>query len=68
MTVFDFFRTDLYLPQRLANCTLFAQSCSKHPSRDCYPGDTLYCTKQSHRVIKQPQCPCKLCVKMDLQV
>jgi len=62
--VFDLFAYELHLPQQLANCKLFAQSCSKQPRCDYYPRGTLYCTKQSHRVLKKPQCPCKLCVKI----
>jgi hypothetical protein len=62
--VFDLFAYELHLPQQLANCKLFAQSCSKHPRCDYYPGGTLYCTKQSRRVFKQPQCPCIFCVKI----
>ena len=63
-SVFDLFAYELHLPQQLPNCKLLAQSCSKHPICDYYPRGTLYCTKQSHRVLKQPQCPCKLCVKI----
>jgi hypothetical protein len=62
--MFDFFNYEIHLPQQLANCKLFAQSCSKHPRIDYYSTGTLYCTKRSHRVLKQPQCPCKLCVKI----
>ena len=64
MTVFDLFAYELHFPQQLANCKLFAQSCSKHPRCDYYPRGTLFCTKQPHRVLKQPQCPCKLRVNI----
>ena len=62
--VFDLFAYELHLPQQSANCKLFARSSSKHPRCDYYPRGNLYCTKRSHRVLKQPQCPCKLCVKI----
>jgi hypothetical protein len=62
--VFGLFAYELHLPQQLANCKLFVQSSSKHTRCDYYRRGTLYCTKQSHGVLKQPQCPCKLCVKI----
>jgi len=60
----ELFAYELHLLQKLANCKLFTKSCSKHPRCDYYPACTLYCTKQSLSVFKQPQCPCKLCVKI----
>ena len=30
-SVFDMFACELHLPQKLTECNLFAQSCSKHP-------------------------------------
>jgi len=62
--VFDLFAYELHFPQQLANCKLFAQSCSKHRICDYYRRGTLYCTKRSHRVLQQTMCPCKLCVKI----
>jgi len=62
--VFDLFPNDLHLTQQLANCNLFAQSCSKHSKCDYYPGGPLYCTRQSNRVLKQTQYPCNLRVKI----
>ena len=50
----DLFAYELHLPQKLDNCKFFAKSCSKQPRCDYFPGGTLYCTKQSHRVFKQP--------------
>jgi hypothetical protein len=61
--VFDLFDINLHLPKRLANCTSFTQSCSKHPLCDFFSTSTLYCTKKAHRVFKQPQCRCKLFIK-----
>jgi len=61
--VFDLFDIDLQLHKRLGNCKLFTRSCSEHPSCDYYPWATVCCTKQTHRVLKEPQCRCKLCVK-----
>jgi len=61
--VFHLFDIDLQLPKRLANSKLFTRSCSEHPFCDSIPVDTVYCTKQNHCVFKQPQFPCKLCVK-----
>ena len=62
--VFDLFVYELHLHQQLVSRKLFAQSYSKHPICDYYPRGTMYCTKRSHLVLKQPQCPCKLCVKI----
>jgi len=61
--VFDLFDIDLHLPKPLANSRSFSQSWSEHPFCDYYPDATVYSTKQTHRVLKDPQCPCKLCVK-----
>ena len=61
--VCDLFDINLRLPKRLANCTSFTQSCSKHPLHDYFSTGTLYCTKRTHRKFKQPQCSCKLCIK-----
>ena len=58
--VFGLFAYELHLPQQITNCKLFAQSCSKHPRYDYYARGSLYCTKESHRVFKHPQCHCKL--------
>jgi len=62
--VFELFVYELHFPQQLAKCKLFAQICSKHHRRDYYSSGNLYYTERSHRVLKQPQCPCKLCVKI----
>ena len=40
--VFDLFAYELHLPQQLANCKLFAESCSKYRRCDYYPVGTLY--------------------------
>ena len=61
--MFDLFDIDLEIHKRLANFKLFTRSCSEHTICDYYPGGIVYCTKQTHRVLKEPQCPCKLCVK-----
>ena len=61
--VFDLFDTDFQLPKRLSNCMLFTRSCSQHTLCIYYPGGIAYCTKRTHRVLKEPQCLCKLCVK-----
>jgi hypothetical protein len=61
--VLDLFAYELHLSQQVANCNLFAQRCSENLRCDYYPRGILYCTKQS-RVLEQPQCPCKLCVKI----
>jgi len=63
MIMFDLFHIDLQVPKRLANCKLFTRNCSEHPLCDYYPGATVSCSKQTHRVFKKTQCPCKLCVK-----
>ena len=51
--LFHLFTYELHLSQQLANCKVFAQSSLKHPRCDYYPTGTLYCTKRSHRVLKQ---------------
>ena len=61
--MFDLFDIDLRLPKSLANCTSFTQGCSKHPLCDFFSTGTLYCTKKTHRLFKQSQCRCKLCIK-----
>ena len=61
--VLDLFDIDLQLPKRLANSKLFTQSCSEHHLYDYNPGASVYCTKQPHCVLYEPQCLCKLCVK-----
>jgi len=61
--VFDLFDIDLQLSKRLTNCKLFTRSCSEHPLCDYYPGSTVYCIKQTHRVLKESLYPCKVCVK-----
>ena len=53
--VFELFDINLNLPKRLANCTSFTQSCSKHPLHNYFLTVTLYCTKKTHRTFKQPQ-------------
>ena len=65
---YKLFDTDLHLPKRLANYELFTQSYSENTSWCDFPFGTLYFTKQSHRMLKEPQFHCKLCVKKDLQV
>jgi len=62
--VFDLFDYELHLPQQLASRKLFEQRRYKHPRCDYYPRGTMCCTKRSHLVLKQPQGPCKLCVKI----
>ena len=61
--MFDLFDINLRLPKRLANCTSFTQSCSKHPLHHYFSTGTLYCTKKTHHKFKQSQCHCKLCIK-----
>ena len=61
--IFELFGIDLQLPKRIANCKFFIQSCSEHPLCDYYPGSSVYSTKETHRMLKEPQFPCKLCVK-----
>jgi hypothetical protein len=40
----------------------FSYSCSAHPFKK-YPFFMLHCTKKSHRLLWDPQCNCKFCVK-----
>lgn len=47
--MFDF---DLHLPERLANCKSFIDSCSQYTPCDNFAVGPLYCTKQSH-VLKE---------------
>ena len=61
--VYERYTYDLHLPKRLAHCKLFTQRCSEHPSWGDFTCGALYCTKQSYRVLKEPQCHCKLFVK-----
>ena len=60
---FHLFDIDLHLHKGLANCKLFTHSCSEQRSRGYFTCGVLYCTNQSHRVLKEPPCHCKLCVK-----
>ena len=61
--VFDLFDIDLQLPKRIANCKLFTRSCSEQALCRYFPGGIVYCTKQTHRVLKESLCLCKVCVK-----
>jgi len=54
---------DLHLPERLANYKSFTDSCSEHTLCHDFPLGTLYCTKETHYVLKEFQCRCKLRVK-----
>ena len=60
--MFDLFDIYFHIPKLIANCKLFTRSCSERPLCEYYPGATVYCTKQTHRVLKEPQCPFKLCM------
>ena len=63
MTVFELFDINLHLPKRLSSCKSFTECCSENSHYDDFPVGTLYCTKKSHRVLKESQCHCKLCIK-----
>ena len=60
--VFERYPYDLDLPKKLAGCTLYTQYCYVYRKKTC-PFYLLYCTKKSHRLFREPQCHCKLCVK-----
>jgi hypothetical protein len=62
MAVFERYTYDLDLPKKLAGCTLYTQYCSMYRKKT-YPFYILYCTMKSHRLFRDPQCHCKLCVK-----
>ena len=60
--VFERYTCDLDLPKTLAGCNLYTKYCSMYPKNTC-PFYILYCTKKSHRLFKETQCHCKLCIK-----
>jgi hypothetical protein len=62
--ILDLFGCDLHLPKRLANCKLCTQYCSTYSkSKEYVLEKSLFCSKKSHRMLEEPQCDCKLCVK-----
>jgi hypothetical protein len=60
--VSDLLAYNLHAPKQLANCKLYTNYCSAHPYKK-FPSGTLFCSKKSHRMFRNAQCRCKLCVK-----
>ena len=60
--VSNLFAYNLHAPKQLASCKLYTNYCSVHPYKR-FPSGTLFCSKQSHRMFRNVQCRCKLCVK-----
>jgi hypothetical protein len=60
--VSDLFAYDLHARKRLANCKLYTNHCSAHPSTK-FPSEHCFVVKKSHSMFWHCQCHCKLCVK-----
>jgi hypothetical protein len=60
--VFERYTYDLDLPKKLTGFTLYTQYCSMYHKKTC-PFYILYCTEKSHRLFRESQCHCELCVK-----
>jgi len=60
--VFERYICHLDLPKKLAGCTLYTRYCSVYPKKTC-PFYILHCTKKFHRLFRETQCHCKLCIK-----
>jgi hypothetical protein len=61
---FDVFALDLGRTRRLANCKLYNSFCSLHLPIEPFLTKIHFCSKRSHRMYLEPQCSCKLCVKL----
>jgi len=59
--VFERYTYDLDLPKN-SWLWLYTQYCFMYRKKT-YPFYTLYCTMKSHRLFREPQCHCNLCVK-----
>ena len=56
----NLFAYNLHAPKQLAtaNCTQITVRCIRTKK---IPSETLFCSKQSHRMFQNVQCRCKLC-------
>ena len=60
--VFEMYTYNLDLSKKLDNCKMYTQYFSMHRIKTC-PFYILHFTKKAHRLFKETQCYCKLCVK-----